>query len=186
MDYLYPYCIECGVEQVTKWINSNYEKFLKIRSKYDSKDSAKKKKREFSKERRLNGRYKEWVLENRDKIKIYSERRSSKNHDISDFEWNSCKEYFNNQCAYCGLAHEDHFIFRKGKRIKSDFHREHVDDQGANDLSNCIPSCYSCNSQKWSFSISEWYNNENKNYTDDRLEKINNWIDGDYKNYTES
>lgn len=99
--------------------------------KYDSKDSAKKRKRDVSRERRLNGSYNKWVSENRDKIKTYNNNRMSKNHIISDTEWNCCKEYFNNQCAYCGLLHKDHFISRKGKKIKSDFHKEHVDDQGA-------------------------------------------------------
>lgn len=154
--------------------------------KYDSKDSAKKRKRDVSRERRLNGSYNKWVSENRDKIKTYNNNRMSKNHIISDTEWNCCKEYFNNQCAYCGLLHKDHFISRKGKKIKSDFHKEHVDDQGANDLSNCIPSCISCNSQKWIFSISEWYNIENINYLDTRLERINKWLNEDYKRYIES
>jgi len=32
--------------------------------------------------------------------------------------------------------------------LKNILHKEHVDDNGANDLSNCVPSCQSCNSTK--------------------------------------
>ena len=38
-------------------------------------------------------------------------------------------------------------------------------DDGKNDLSNCIPSCESCNSSKNIKTLNNWYNHENINST---------------------
>ncbi|WP_143786577.1 MULTISPECIES: HNH endonuclease [Paenibacillus] len=139
-------------------------------------------KRMFSKIRRLNGSHKEWLDENKDKTKIYRQIKFTKTHNISVEEWKSCKLYFDNSCAYCGLDIKKHLIKRNGKEIKSDLHREHVDDNGANDLSNCIPACVSCNSQKWKFGLEEWYAIENPIYSELRYKRIVKWLDSDYKN----
>lgn len=118
-----------------------------------------------------------------DKIKIYGEKRNAKNHKISQKEWKSCKEYFNNCCAYCGLPISQHFYTRKGIIKQGDFHKEHYDDNGANDLSNCIPSCGSCNSKKWKHPFEEWYIPSNPVFSLDRLKRINQWLNKDYKLY---
>ncbi|WP_431785816.1 HNH endonuclease [Paenibacillus lactis] len=123
------------------------------------------------------------MRENKDKLKIYRGRKATKVHTISEFEWNDCKRYFNFECAYCGLRYDDHFVKRNNIIIKSDFHKEHLDDKGPNDLSNCIPACKSCNSQKWAFGFDEWYNDNNKHFSEERLEKILKWINEDHKQY---
>lgn len=64
-----------------------------------------------------------------------------------------------------------------------DLHKEHVDDSGANDLSNCVPSCQSCNSSKNIFSLEEWYTEDNLNFTEERLSKIYRWLNEDYLKY---
>ncbi|OME70491.1 hypothetical protein BSK65_11210 [Paenibacillus odorifer] len=69
---------------------------------------------------------------------------------------------------------------------KHDLHKEHVNDDGANDLSNCVPACYSCNSQKWKFCFEDWYNESNKSYTEDRINKIHIWLKIDFRRYLES
>ena len=56
----------------------------------------------------------------------------------------------------------------------------------ANDLSNCIPACNSCNSSKWEHSFDEWYMPNNPIYSQVRLDKINKWLNKDYKFYIES
>ena len=64
-----------------------------------------------------------------------------------------------------------------------DFHKEHVVDEGKNDLRNCIPSCNKCNSQKNTNSLNNWYNITNPNYTYERYCKIYQWIRYDHKKY---
>lgn len=83
--------------------------------------------------------------------------------------------YFDNSCAYCGMTTEEH------KNIfKQQLHKEHVDHNGRNDLSNCVPSCKICNSRKWEYDIKEWYDTDNLYYTDERYNKIIKWIKQDY------
>jgi hypothetical protein len=67
--------------------------------------------------------------------------------------------------------------------ILSDFHKEHIDDDGANDLSNCVPSCKLCNSYKHQYIFDDWYNKNNPNFNQDRLNKIIKWLNEDYKLY---
>jgi len=52
-----------------------------------------------------------------------------------------------------------------------------------NDLSNCVPSCKQCNSQKHTDSLEEWYNEDNIKYSKRRFNRIHKWLDGDYKKY---
>jgi len=124
------------------------------------------------------------------KYKVYGLKRYfEKNHDISSKEWIACKDYFKDKdgdwsCAYCGLKIQDHLIDRAGNLVKSDFHKEHNNDKGSNDLSNCIPSCGSCNYKKWSFPFEEWYRNY-EYFNEDRYDKIIKWIEEDYKFYIE-
>lgn len=122
-------------------------------------------------------KHKSWIDRNKYRFKGYSEfRMLHKKHDISKEEWNDCKEYFNHSCAYCGVHVNLHYRNYKGTLQKIDLHKEHVDHNGANDITNCIPSCINCNSQKWTFTLEEWYNDSNENYTYERLNKIKTWI----------
>jgi 5-methylcytosine-specific restriction endonuclease McrA len=126
----------------------------------------------------------EWQRNHPDKIRGYNrDRNLHKKHEISEQEWESCKNYFNYRCAYCGLPIEEHFVKYKGKIFIGDFHRDHVNDEGNNDLSNCIPACKSCNTSKHIHHLEEWYNENNPNFNQERLDKINKWLDEDYKKY---
>jgi len=60
-----------------------------------------------------------------------------------------------------------------------DLHKEHIDDNGKDDLSNCIPSCKSCNSSKWKFDFEDWYKKQ-KFFTEERYNKIIKWLKEDY------
>ena len=80
------------------------------------------------------------------------------------------KEYFNNECAYCGLPLELH-----KEIVGQDLHKEHKDHNGANDLSNCVPACRLCNSTKHDKEFDDWYNKSNPNYTKSRYNKIIRW-----------
>lgn len=101
-------------------------------------------------------------------------------------EWENCKKYFNHRCAYCHLKIEEHWIKRNGNFQLGDFHRDHVDHNGANDLSNCVPACKTCNTQKRDFELEDWYSPVNENYEEGRLLKIHTWINEDYKLFIEN
>lgn len=73
---------------------------------------------------------------------------------------------------------------RNGELKNIDLHKEHVDDSGANDLSNCIPSCQSCNSSKHIFDFETWYR-KYEHFNEKRLHKIIKWLVEDYKHYKE-
>ncbi len=117
----------------------------------------------------------EYQRNNTDKLKIYGKNRKHKNHNITKRQWEICKAYFNYECAYCGITEKE-----AKKRYKQKLHKEHFDDNGANDLSNCVPACKSCNSSKWEHDANEWYNKQSF-YSEERLEKIIKWITEDYK-----
>ena len=126
-----------------------------------------------------------YYQENPDKLKRYQENRQHKNHNITKSEWENCKKYFDYKCAYCGLPLSEHYYTRKGITKLGDFHKEHVDHEGDNNLSNCIPSCGSCNDRKWKHPFDEWYNENNENFTQERYDKILKWLLEDYKLYIE-
>jgi len=122
----------------------------------------------------------QWQKSERGKkwMRDYTEGREPHLHKIINKEWESCKEYFNNECAYCGMTLAEHL-----KIHKQQLHKEHKDYDGSNDLSNCVPSCRSCNSSKHDKIFDNWYNESNPNYTEVRYNKIHKWITEDYKPY---
>lgn len=178
--YIHPECKDCTKKRSTQWTNENREKAKVHNVKYKKTKRAKEKRKTvWMKNYRDSGKRKEWEINNKDKLIEYGKYRvMNKTHEINKSEWESCKEYFNNSCGYCGLTEELH------KEIHNqELHKEHVDHTGANDLSNCIPACRNCNSQKWEFSLNEWYNEENDNFTYERLKKILKWLNQDYLKY---
>jgi hypothetical protein len=123
-----------------------------------------------------------WSQKNPEKWKKYNENH--RQHDITTKEWEECLKFFNNTCAYCGLPLEQHIASRNGKEFIMKFHKEHVDDEGYNDLRNAVPACRSCNSSKHQFSLDEWHLKQ-KFFSMDRYIKITWWINEGYKNYIE-
>ena len=79
-------------------------------------------------------------------------------------QWVDCKNYFNNQCCYCGketLLTQDHFI----PIVKS----------GGYCVENILPSCSRCNSSKGDKIFTDWYYKQ-KFYSIEREQKINKYI----------
>jgi 5-methylcytosine-specific restriction endonuclease McrA len=127
-------------------------------------------------------RLKEWQQSNPEKLREYRiKREQNKTHEISLSEWKECKNYFENSCGYCGMSEEEHISV-----FKQVLHRDHVDHDGANDLSNCIPACKSCNSSKHNFELNDWYNESNSDFTIKRLNKIKEWLTSDWEDYYEN
>lgn len=177
-----PYCIKCTIKKSNKYAETNFDSISQHKHKYHIAHKEHiniKCKRWRTNNRKHKQEYqKEYQQKHPEQMKIYSEHRQSKQHNITKQEWISCKSYFGNYCAYCGMTEEKH-----KELIGTDFHKEHVVFNGANDLSNCVPSCRDCNSKKWKFSLDEWYNEKNPNYTKERYDKIMKWITEDYKKY---
>lgn len=124
---------------------------------------------------------KRWQELNPERSRYYN--RKKRHHTINKQEWNNCKEYFNNSCAYCGLPIDKHICrYKDGYRLE-DLHKEHKDDEGSNTLDNCVPSCKSCNSEKGSYDFEVWYCEDNPKFVQERYDIIIKWITEDYKLY---
>ena len=172
--YIYrnPECKECTMKRSTLWRKKEENRDSYLESQKKRNERFTKEMRENGKRRRLNGEQKKWVSLNRDKVNSYTRFRTmNKTHDITHEEWEECKTYFDYACAYCGI-HETNAKETLGNLL----HKEHVEHEGSNKIDNCVPACKSCNSKKWKFHISEWYNIENEIYNKDREKKIFEWL----------
>lgn len=170
-------CKECAKARAIKYQKDNPEKFKGYMKKQNSKPSMKAAKVKISKEFRDSGKYLEWQRNNKDKLINYRENREIKRHNITKDEWQMCKLYFDDSCAYCGLHINEHFIKYAGEIKWTDLHKEHVQHDGANDITNCVPSCKLCNSNKGSMKLEEWYTLDNPVYNKDRLKIIYIWLE---------
>ncbi|MER2060879.1 MAG: HNH endonuclease [Niallia sp.] len=118
---------------------------------------------------------KRWQQTHPEVISEYNKfRMMHKIHGITKEEWEKCKQYFNYSCAYCGMTEEKAYDVYRNK-----LHKEHVDHEGNNDISNCIPSCKGCNCSKHTSDMVDWFTGKKEIYNKDRLVKIFNWINGD-------
>ena len=184
-DGLSPYCKVCEKKKSTIYNQAHNDQRYWYNKKYLSNpENLNKINKSIRERRQRDGKFRGWQQNNKDKIKQYQENRKQHgDHKITKKEWESCKEYFNNQCAYCGLPIEEHYIIYKGERKLGSFHKEHVDHKGENDLSNCVPSCKECNSSKHDVKLENWYTETNQRFNQERLDKIHKWLDEDYKLY---
>jgi hypothetical protein len=176
-------CIECERERAIQWKKDNPERFTILQARVEAKQERKLSNRKRAEKQRLAGKQKEWQQKNPDKLKEYFNKKQHNRHNINKQEWENCKKYFNYECAYCGLLLSEHYFTRKGITKLGDFHKEHVDHEGVNNLSNCVPSCGSCNDHKWKFTLDEFYNSNNPNFTEEKYNKIIQWITEEYKQY---
>lgn len=179
-DGLGTWCKQCSSRKSKEWalMNPEREQILRLRKRKTPCALEYKKKARLK--ARKSGYKREYDRRPEVKARKYSNRH--RNHDIAEREWLDCKQYFGNKCAYCGLPIEEHWVTYKGTTKLGDFHKEHKDDDGANDLRNCIPSCESCNSKKWKFLFEEWYRKQ-EFFTQERYDRIIKWCTEDYKLY---
>ncbi|MDU1313944.1 MAG: HNH endonuclease [Clostridium septicum] len=95
-------------------------------------------------------------------------RRKMAKKVISTFnnsDWKQCKEYFNNECAYCG---------RSLKNLTQD-HLIPLSKGGNYTKNNIIPVCRNCNSKKHNKDFFTWYKEQNF-YSKERENKIVKYI----------
>lgn len=93
---------------------------------------------------------KKWCKNNSEKVRIHKQRRRTRKKELpatmTMWQWQACKEYFNNKCAYCGKErklHQDHFVA--------------LSQGGEYTINNIIPACSHCNLSKHNKDFSEWY-----------------------------
>ncbi|ASA22679.1 HNH endonuclease signature motif containing protein [Paenibacillus donghaensis] len=182
------WCKTCFIESRKEFQKKNYNEGDQKLKKYhqdrriEKGEQIRKRERDYSRQHKeMRAEYQKlWQNSQNGKMKarLYMLNRENKKHDIKNEEWNKCKEYFDYCCAYCGMPIEIH-----RKRIKKDFAREHAINLGANDLSNCIPSCFYCNSEKNISDYTEWYNENNCYYDVNRYQRITKWLETDFKKY---
>ena len=182
-----PYCKKCTRSKSNIWSKNNNQKQIEYRKQYyidniDIWSDRQKIYNDLHKEKNAE-KEKEWLRNNKDKLKAYAEKHKEKKHIMTIEEWENCKKYFCHRCAYCGLPIEEHYKNYAGKPKLIDLNKEHVIDAGKNDLANCVPACGSCNSSKREYSLNDWYNAKNLNYTYDCYHKIYLWIRYDYKKF---
>lgn len=170
--YVHPECKECTMKNSTKWRKENPEQYKVFYTNRNQKPYFKKKMRVAANKQREEGKQDTWRKNNPDKVKMYN--KNHRNHDITDQEWFDCLDYFNNNCAYCGLPEEIQY-----KLYNEQFHKEHVIHDGTNYIDNCIPSCTRCNTSKHDSEFNDWYNEENDIFSKRRLNKIIKWMTKD-------
>lgn len=179
--YYQPYCKTCSSKKSSNWKSVHPERALELMHNYHYSETGKERKRIAKRKYRENGKQLEWQRNNKDKVSEYNEnRKMNKTHEISKQEWKMCKKYFNDSCAYCGITEDD-----ARKLYGQVLHKEHVEHEGSNDLSNCIPACKSCNSQKHTYELTEWYSENNDKFDQVKLNKIIKWLKEDYLKYKE-
>lgn len=182
-DGLHPECKKCASKKARKRNLEHPEEWKASLQKIEQKPERKMNNRKRSEKQRKAGKQAIWQQNNPDKVKANCKRKRNRIHNINNSQWQACKEYFNNSCAYCGLHIDKHYNIYAGKLRKEDLQKEHVDHFGSNGLENCIPACKSCNCSKWEFIFKEWYNKDNPNFTEIRYNKIIQWLKFDYKKY---
>jgi 5-methylcytosine-specific restriction endonuclease McrA len=90
---------------------------------------------------------KEYVKENINfNTAIYRSKRANLLTTLTREEWRLCKEYFYNECAYCG----------KKERLSKD-HLVPLKKGGALSKDNILPTCRSCNVSKSTWDFLDWY-----------------------------
>lgn len=185
IDGLNPYCKPCTSNKSNKYQKENPEQT----KAYGRKQYRRKKQYFIENAQRWNKEnenkvkilQREWRRSNKDKLTQYRlKREATKTHEISQKEWEECKYYFDYKCAYCGFPETEH-----KKMYNQQLHKEHVDHEGSNKLDNCVPSCKNCNSSKNVKELNEWYNEDNENFTYERINKIYKWLIEDHKTYIE-
>lgn len=147
--------------QKKRWNNEHKEKISGYAKKY----------RDKNKEKLLELR-RQWGKLNRDKLNINEHRRNAKRkvlpNTLSSEQWEACKLFFDNKCAYCGMEshlEQDHFM--------------PISREGEYTHNNIIPSCKTCNCSKGNRLFKDWYRKQIF-YNKQREQKILRYLN--YKN----
>jgi hypothetical protein len=157
---------EAQSKRFKEWYENNKEYMLALNDKW------------FEENKEKTEAYMRWYRRlYKEKIKEYSQNH--RNHDITKSEWDYCLKIFNNSCVYCGISEDE-----AKEKYNEKLHKDHVDNEGYNDIRNGIPACKGCNDRKLTFDIEEWFKKQ-KFFSEDKLNKIIWWITEGYKDCIE-
>lgn len=147
-------CKQCSSEYNKEWGLKNPQRNAEINKEWHMKNAdliSKRRKERYYKNREtelLSNKL--WRYKNKDKKVIITQRRDANKKRASNTftlaDWNNCKNYFNNKCAYCGkksFLEQDHFVS--------------LSNGGGYDKDNIVTACKSCNSSKNAHSFFDWY-----------------------------
>ncbi|PLR72201.1 HNH endonuclease [Bacillus sp. UMB0728] len=178
IDGLKPQCKSCSIirsrnrqlsnheeykEYLKAWVKENKEIYEHHKKVWELENP------EHAKELRRS-----WRRNNKEKINNYNlYRRMHKSHEISNEEKKKCKEYFNYSCAYCNLTEKEHYLIHEQQ-----LHMDHVDPNGANDLSNNVPACKTCNVKKRDRDVHDFY--QLYDIKPSNQEIVSKWLSGDF------
>lgn len=184
-------CKKCSIERSRKRNQEKREELLPYWSNYyfENKDHKRANNQRWVEEHKeerseYQAEYRQTESFKASSRKCRINRKLHKKHDITDSEWINCKTYFNNCCCYCGKHIEKNFVKRKGILKLFDFCKDHADNYGANDITNCLPSCEDCNSKKKTMEMFKFI--EIRKITYDKVDKIIQWLQEDCFKYKES
>jgi hypothetical protein len=175
--YFNTHCIKCEVERATIRIQNNREEHLVALKKNNARKKTREIKRENTRKRREAGYFDKFFEKHPEKLKEYY--NNHRQHDITTAEWNACMKFFNNSCCYCGISE-----IESKEKYKQRLHKDHVDADGYNDVSNAAPACRMCNDSKWKTDMETWYRQQ-PFFSEEKLQKLLQWLDEGYKNYIE-
>jgi hypothetical protein len=186
-DGLNPECKKCSSKKSSDRQKANPEHYGKIKKDWHNKNAEK----HTQQKKDWHQAHKEKRQEDCKRFhqlnpnKQFEYAQNHRDHDISDTEWEHCKDFFKNKngewcCAYCGMTENEHIKVR-GERL----HKDHTNHNGANDISNCTPACFDCNSRKWQYDMEEWYRKQSY-FNESNLNNINLWNSKEYKKYIET
>ncbi len=120
-----------------------------------------------SRPRRTNSRYRGNAIGNAQNLMIRNILSNLGDESFTDKDWEETKQYFDNQCAYCG--NEGDLIIEHAIPINKKSLGEHR-------LGNLVPSCKECNSRKADKDYIEFLGENNE-----RINKIQQYMDS--RNY---
>lgn len=126
----------------------------------------------------IKKRMREWQKENADKINLYMQKREARKRGLPSTltlkQWEETKQYFNYECAYCGITEHNHL-----KEFGQVLHQEHIipiAKDGGYTKGNIIPACRICNISKSDKELFDWYPDYEK-YNHSREQRILKYLD---------
>lgn len=171
-------CKKCTKTKSLAWKHRNPER---TKENWDKAHKTKKDRARRKKYQQLQkecGYYAQWIKDHPEKVKEYA--KNHRIHDISEFEWRECLKVFNHRCIYCDMTEQE-----AKEKYNQVLHKDHVDNEGYNDLRNAVPACRMCNDFKHQYNMEEWFR-EQDFFNEGRLQFIYWWISEGYKDYIEN
>jgi len=156
--------------RIRYWLNRdwNIEYNHKYHDEHRDELAQKKRKKRANRTEEEREREREYYRRNRERYKLacsqYRYKKKQLPSNLTQEEWKSIQEYFDNSCAYCG------------KQVDV-FEQEHVipvSKGGYYVASNIICACKNCNTSKSNADMESWYRSQ-PFFSESRLKKIYKW-----------